>query len=109
ENGPEINRVGVGCQEQRLRVHQLRENEDRVVGYTGVVESLPKRRCRGALKGVHKRLRGVHEVEIVIDLLDRFLARSAILEIKRSKARLKSVRGRDGRGRLRERRPRKAR
>src|SRR5271157_4678079 len=77
----EIGSVGIGREEKRFRIHQLREDDDRVVLNARVNKALARSYQGGAPKSVQKRLGGMHEVEIVIDLLDRFLPRSAILEL----------------------------
>ena len=45
-----------------------------------------------ALHGVHERLEGVREVQVVVDLVERRLARRAVLEVERADARLDLVR-----------------
>src|SRR6266567_989139 len=42
------------------------------------------------LQGVHERLEGVREVQVVIDLVDGLLARHAVLEVERADTRVLS-------------------
>ena len=76
---PEIDRVRIRGQEQRLRIHQLRPDEGRVVRDAGLLEALEDGRHRSALVGIHERLDAVHQVEIVVDLGHGLLARRAVL------------------------------
>jgi hypothetical protein len=59
---------GIGRQEQRLGIHQLGEDKDFVVLDPGAQKALVEGADADPLKGVHKRLVGVREVQVVIDL-----------------------------------------
>ena len=83
---PEIDGVRIGGQEQRLRIHQLREDEGRVVRDAGILEALEDGRHRSALVGVHERLDAVHQVEVVVGLRHGLLARRAVLVFQRADA-----------------------
>ena len=56
----EIDGVRIGRQEQGLGIHQLGEDQDRVVRHAGILDALEDGRHRSALVGVHERLDAVH-------------------------------------------------
>ena len=87
----EIDGIGVSREEKRFRIHQLREDDKRVVTSAGVDKALARGYQGGAPKSVQKYLGCVHEVEVVVDLFDGLFARRAVLEFEGPKPRLKLV------------------
>ena len=65
EEGKEVDRVGVGGQEQRSGVHQLREDQYVAVHDPGVEEPLSDGVRRHPLDRVHERLDTVQVVQMV--------------------------------------------
>ena len=100
----EIDGVRIGRQEQGLGVHQLGEDQDRVVRNAGFLAALEDGRHGSALVGIHERLDAVHQVEVVVDLRNSLFAWCAVLELERAETRLQPVgrgdRRRDRRGGL---------
>ena len=94
---PEIDGVRIGRQEQGLRIHQLREDQGRVVRDAGILQALEDGRHRSALVGVHERLDAVHQVEVVVGLGHGLFARCAVLVLQRADADLDFVRRGDRR------------
>ena len=97
----EVDRVAVPGQEQRRRVHQLREQQDLVVLHPDREEPLADGRQRRAGERVDERLHPVHEVQVVIQQLRRRLGRRPVAELQRPQAALHPVRRRDRPQRLR--------
>ena len=85
-----VDRVGVGGQEQRARVHQLGEDDD-AVRPGDLLEALVKRVGRGAAEAVVVDVERAGEVERVIDRMRGLGARHAVLELERADARLDAV------------------
>jgi hypothetical protein len=92
EHRHDVHRVRVRRQEQRLGVHQLGEHDDLVVLDAGVHKTLAQGLDADALQRVSERAERVREVEVVVDLLDRRLARHAVLELQRADPCLDPVR-----------------
>jgi hypothetical protein len=96
DDADEVDRVGVRGQEQRLRPHQLREDQDRVVLHARLVEALQQRLRRRSRKAVEVGVQPVHEVEMVVHELARLAARNTIDELECPEPAVEPLRHRDG-------------
>lgn len=90
---------GIGREEQRLGVHQLGEDDDRVVLSTETLEALAERRGRGGREGVHVGVHPVEEAEVVVELLQGLGAGRSVGELQAAQAGLDAV-GRGDRPRV---------
>ena len=97
DEAQEVHGVGVGGEEQRLGIHQLGEDEDFVVLDAGVEKASASGDQADTLHRVDERVVGVREVDVVVGLFQRGLARRAVLEFERADARLDFVRRGDRR------------
>ena len=88
-----IDRIGVGREEQRLRIHQFGVNGDRVVLRADAEKALADRIGGCAAVAVEERVEAAGEIQRVVDLVDGFGARRTVLELKRADARLDLVGG----------------
>jgi hypothetical protein len=73
---------GIGREEQRLGVHQLGEDDDRVVLSTETLEALAERRGRGGREGVQVGVHPVEEAEVVVELLQGLGAGRSVVNSK---------------------------
>ena len=89
---PEVDGVAVGGEEQRRRVHQLGEQQERVV--LDPLRQVATTNCceRGTAQRTEERLHAVHEVEMVVQQRRRRLRRSAVVELQRSEPALDACR-----------------
>ena len=101
DEAPEVDRVAVGGQEQRRRVHPLREEQERVVLGSGCSEAATNRGQRCTRQRADERLDAVHEVEVVVEQGRRRFGRCAVVELQRSETTLDLVGRRDRPQRLR--------
>ena len=92
---PEVDGVAVRGEKQRRRVHQLREEGERVVLSSGRLEATAQRGQRRAGKRVDERLHPVHEIQMVVQQLRRRLGRCPVAELQRPQTALHPVRRRD--------------
>ncbi len=92
EEADEIDCVGVRRKEERLGIHQLGEHDDLVVLDPDGGVRLSNGGHVHALEGIHKRLEGMCEVQVVVDFVQGLLARHAVLELHRADSRLYFVR-----------------
>ena len=86
-----IDRVRIGRQEQRIGIHQFREQKDLVVLDARRLEAFEHRLHADALEGVGKGAERVSEIEIVVGRSRRFRARCAVLEMECPDTRLDTV------------------
>jgi hypothetical protein len=75
-------------QEQRLRIHQVREDDDLVVLHADILQALAHGVDADALQRVGERSQRMRIVQVVVDLVERRLARLTVLELERADARL---------------------
>ncbi|MCY1508156.1 hypothetical protein D9M68_424570 [compost metagenome] len=92
-----VDGIGIGREEQRLRIHQFRAKGDRVVLCADAEKTLADRIGRCAAIAVEERVKGASEIKRVINLVDGVCTRRAILEIERTDARLYFIRGNQNR------------
>lgn len=98
DEGEEADGVGVGCQEQRVRVHELGEQQHVTVGDSRVGHRPPHRpqRHRGQPRRI--RLDPVHPVQLPVHGLGRLHRRQPVLEEERAGRGLRRVRCGQGGG-----------
>ena len=89
-----VDGVAVRGQEQRRRIHQLREDQHRVVLHADAQETLADRLRRCSRERGQERVEAVHEVEMVVQRLDRLPGRSTIGELERAEPTVDLVRRR---------------
>ena len=92
DEAQEVDRVAVGGQEHRRRVHEVREQEDVVVLHADRPEALPDRRHGRAREGADEGLDAVHEVEVVVEQGSRRRRRCAVVELEHAKPAVHLVR-----------------
>ena len=101
EAGEAIGRGGVGCEEQRARVHQVLGEAHALVlldaGRCKAVAGSPDGGCRQALQ---EGFNGTAKVQLVEGELHRLRVRRAVLEMQLADAGLDLVRRQDGRRRI---------
>ncbi len=90
-----IDRVSVGCQEQRLRVHEARPDRDAtVVLCANAEEAVVHRLQRHELVGAHVGIERPREVEVVVHLRDGVVRGHTVLERQAAESSVQNV-GRD--------------
>ena len=104
EAGQVIDRVGIRGQEQRIRVHQFREDHHVAGLGADAFEALHDGQRRGAAEAVVVDVERAGEVEHVVDTLRGLLGRDTVAELEPAGARVDPVgrrqRGDDVRGNL---------
>jgi len=92
EEAENVDRVGIGCQKQRLGIHQFGEDEDLIVLDADAQETLAECMDADALQGVREHTKRMREVDVLVDLVQGRLAGRSVLELERADARLDLVR-----------------
>src|SRR5690606_32710732 len=89
--GKVVDSVGVRCKEQRFRVHELRENYDRVILGADALKALTYSVGRRAAEAVVERVKRSGEIHRVVNLLGCLGAGRSVREIERADASLDGV------------------